>query len=174
MVGALTPIAFAASSRVRASLCVADVSIAPGCTGAALIISSIILFVGLLTPCDQSLLMGDRSHLSTGASAQPLDYKPDNLESDRSQIGHLWAILSQLFALICVSRGPGLNCRLFLSAYPHANRIGEKELPFRKTTLAGNYFERDSSNSKAAMVWLRAGPSRYCSPRAPVPCCAPP
>jgi len=25
-----------------------------------------------------------------------------------------------------------------------------------------------------AIVWLRAGPSRYCSPRAPVPCCAPP
>ena len=25
-----------------------------------------------------------------------------------------------------------------------------------------------------ARVWLRLVPSRYCSPRAPVPCCAPP
>jgi len=31
-----------------------------------------------------------------------------------------------------------------------------------------------ANNSSAAIVWLRAKPSRYCSPRAPVPCCAPP
>jgi hypothetical protein len=31
-----------------------------------------------------------------------------------------------------------------------------------------------SRNSGAEIAWLRAGPSMYCPPRAPVPCCAPP
>jgi hypothetical protein len=141
MVGALTPRACAASSRVRASLAVAGAFIAPAFTGSPLITWSLIRFVGLLAQCDQSLLTGDRSLLSTSANAQPLDYEMYKCESDRSQIGHFCAI----------------NGCLLLSAYPHANRIEEKELPFRTTTPTGIYsgrgFKQFQSGECMAPLW---------------------
>ena len=90
IVGALTPMACAASSRVRASL--GGTCVAPGCGGAPLVDSAFILFADLIASCNKPLLTADRSLSSRDENSQPVDCKMDKCESDRSQIGHFWAL----------------------------------------------------------------------------------